>query len=108
MNAFPSKLSVTESVIRISIKNEKRQGIINSNKRIQEDEKYGVSLRPHAVQEWSLKLLKGITKRRYEMCHSAVEVHFIDRTSIMLDFEKNANRKSFPIYQNDEHPELSE
>ena len=67
MNVFPSKLSVTESVIRISIKNEKEAGNHSiSNKRIQEDEKYGVSLRPHAVQEWSLKLIKGITKRRYE------------------------------------------
>ena len=110
MNAFASKLIITESVIRISIKNEKEAGNHQiSNKRIQEDEKYGVSLRPHAVQEWSLKLIKGITKRRYEMCHSAVEVYFIDKTSIMLDFEKNVNRKKFfqfiktantPNYQN--------
>ena len=96
MNAFASKLIITESVIRISIKNEKEAGNHPiSNKRIQEDEKYGVSLRPHAVQEWSLKLIKGITKRRYEMCHSAVEVYFIDKTSIMLDFEKTLIAKSF-------------
>ena len=43
MNAFPSKLIITESIIRISIKNEKEAGNHPiSNKRIQEDEKYGV------------------------------------------------------------------
>ena len=59
--------------------------------------KYGtsLSLAPHPVQEWSMQLIKGITRRRYEMCHSAIEIYFIDNTSILLAFETNQKRKHF-------------
>ena len=66
--------------------------------------KYGtsLSLAPHPVQEWSMQLIKGITRRRYEMCHSAIEIYFIDNTSInicLVHFRTS-------IYYNHQHKQI--
>ena len=60
--------------------------------------KYGVSLKPPNTQDLFWTHVAGIYKRRYQMCQSAVEIIFLDSSSVFFDFGSAENRKLFFQY----------